>query len=99
MSSNYQNTLEFAAEGARHADRAAQARTDKSGCSCWLVERYVNDVLHFWSAGARGRGYRDDWSIDVNFATRLADADSASQVHIRLCEGEGRIVQHVWLAP
>lgn len=61
----------------------------------WLVERYVGNGLHYWSAGARGRGNRDDWATDVQWATRFADEQSAEQVRCRLCDGEGRSTEHI----
>lgn len=61
----------------------------------WLIERYVNGRLCFWSAGARGRSSRDDWSEDVEFATRLSSHASAEQVLIHTCGGEGRCTRHL----
>jgi hypothetical protein len=65
----------------------------------WLVERYIAGRLHYWSAGAAGRGSRDGWSTDVGFATKLADNESADQVMLYVCGGEGRSVEHSFLQP
>jgi hypothetical protein len=62
--------------------------------SFWLIERHINDRLHYWSAGATGRGSRDGWSTDWSFATKLADQESAHQVLFRLLDGEGRVAEH-----
>lgn len=64
----------------------------------YLVERYINGRLHYWSAGAAGRGSKDGWSTDAVFATKLADSESADQVLLHVCGGEGRTVEHSMLA-
>lgn len=64
----------------------------------WLVECYFGGRLHYWSAGAAGRGLRDGWSTDIGFATKLADNESADQVLFHICGGDGRSVQHSMLA-
>ena len=60
----------------------------------WLIEAYFNGALHYWCAGARGRGARDNWAKDIGWATKLADADSAEQVLLHICDGIGKSTQH-----
>jgi hypothetical protein len=60
----------------------------------WVVERYIKNQLHYWAAGARGRGYRDDWSAEFDFATGFAREQDAMQVLLHICDGEGRVTQH-----
>lgn len=64
----------------------------------WVVERWFKSHLHFWSAGARGRGYADDWSTDIAWATKLCDRESADQILLHIAKGEGRSVQHCTVA-
>lgn len=61
----------------------------------WVIERYVNGRLCYWTAGARGRSGRDDWVGRFDFATRFADEESATQVQVHLCDGEGRVTEHI----
>jgi hypothetical protein len=70
----------------------------EAGKAFWLVESYFGGKLHYWSAGARGRGDRDDFSTSVEWATKLADFQSAEQVLFRLLDGQGRSVEHSMLA-
>lgn len=60
----------------------------------WVIERYLNGRPVYWCAGAKGRSVRDEWAEDFSFATKLASMDSASQVLIHICGGEGREVFH-----
>lgn len=63
----------------------------------WVVEKYVGNRLHYWSAGARGRGDNDDWANNIEWATKFADRQSADQVLFRLADAQGRSVQHSML--
>jgi hypothetical protein len=65
----------------------------------WVVERYINGRLCYWAAGAKGRSSRDEWSENVDFATRLATFDSSQQILFHTCGGEGRAVQHQMIEP
>lgn len=64
----------------------------------WVVEAHFSDRLHYWSAGAAGRGHRDGWATDIGFATKLADSESAAQVLVHLCGNIGRVVEHGWIS-
>lgn len=63
----------------------------------WVVERYVNGRLCFWSPGARGRSSRDEWSEDIGFAIKMADYDSSQIALVHACGGEGRAVLHQFI--
>lgn len=65
----------------------------------WLVEKYLAGKLVYWCAGAKGRAAQDGWTSDVSFATKLGDRESADQVLIYLCGGEGRSAQHQFILP
>jgi hypothetical protein len=68
---------------------------DESG---WLVERYIKNQLHYWCAGARGRGLADDWSTSHEWVTRFAREEDAMAVLLHICHGEDRVVEHKWTA-
>ncbi|MDE2096564.1 MAG: hypothetical protein KGL39_04900 [Patescibacteria group bacterium] len=94
-------SLDYAGGGRGHvntlcAQAASVIRELESG-PFWVVEKYLFGMLHYWSAGARGRGHQDDFATDIGWATKLHDEESASQVLHRLCSGEGRCTQHMFL--
>lgn len=60
----------------------------------FVIERYIANELHYWCAGACGRGAKDQWATDYDWATKFADDQSGQQVLFNLCGGEGRVVQH-----
>lgn len=66
--------------------------------SFWVVEKYILEKLHYWSAGAAGRGHGDGWSLDIAFATKFADSESADQVMCHLCDKQGRSAEHSFLS-
>ena len=63
----------------------------------WVVERYVNGRLCYWSPGARGRSSRDEWSEDIDFAIKMADWTSSQVALVHACAGEGRSVLHQYV--
>lgn len=65
----------------------------------WVIERYVNGRLCYWSPGAKGRAARDEWSENIDFAIKLADHDSSQIALIHACGGEGRAVLHQYVKP
>jgi len=65
----------------------------------WVVERYINNSLFYWSAGTRGKCSRDDWAPKVESATKFFDSDSAILVLLHSCGGEGRIAEHQFIEP
>lgn len=62
----------------------------------WLIERYINDKLHFWNAGALGHGRRDGFTDLIDDAVRFARQEDASTVLFHVCDGQGRVAEHVW---
>jgi hypothetical protein len=94
-------SLDYSGEGRGHPNtlcaRAASAIRELQSGPFWVVEKYIAGELHYWCAGARGRGHRDDWATDIEWATKLHDENSASQVLVHLCSNEGRCAQHAFL--
>jgi len=66
--------------------------------SFWVIERYINNSLFYWSAGARGKCSRDGWHPAVDSATKFFDSDSAITV-LLYCGGDGRVVEHRFSRP
>ena len=64
---------------------------DKTG---WLIERYVNSELRYWCGHTA-----DDFRPKHDLAIRFARYDDASIVLARLCEGNGRVAEHMWCDP
>ena len=62
--------------------------------SFWVIERYINNSLFYWSAGTRGKCSRDDYTPTVASATKFFDSDSAILVLLHSCSGDGRVVEH-----
>lgn len=60
----------------------------------WVIERYVNNSLQYWSIGARGKCSRDDYAPSIDDATKFFDDSSAMRALIHSCDGNGRIVEH-----
>lgn len=62
----------------------------------WVIERYLNSKLYYWE------GERLD---DVGFVTdharalRFARQEDASKVLSWLLNANGRVAEHVWVAP
>ena len=73
----------------------AAARATECGRG-WLIERYINDKLHFWNAGALGHGRRDGFTDLIDDAVRFARQEDASTVLFHVCDGQGRVAEHVW---
>ena len=66
--------------------------------SGWLIERYISDRLHFWNAGALAHGRRDGFTDLIDDAVRFARKEDASTVLFRVCDGQGRVAEHVWIS-
>ena len=64
------------------------------GKTFWVIERYINNELFYWSSGARGKCSRDDWNPSIADATKFFDGDSAVRVLIYACQGNGRSAAH-----
>ena len=63
----------------------------------WVVEAFFDGDQHYFCAGGRGRGCRDDWATDIEWATKFYDEHSASQALFHLCKGNGRCAQYsIW---
>lgn len=60
----------------------------------WVIERYINNSLQYWSIGMRGKCSRDDYAPTIDAATKFYDSDSAMRALIHSCNGDGRVVQH-----
>lgn len=71
--------------------------------SAWLIERYIGNVLHYWSADAweaarqPERNSPRDWRPDVDLAIRFADERSALTVLKFVCGNLGRVAEHKWM--
>jgi len=51
----------------------------------WVIERYINNSLFYWSAGTRGKCSSDDYAPSVGAATKFFDSDSAILVLLHSC--------------
>lgn len=68
--------------------------------AAWLIERYIGNVLHYYSADAmwpKARCDQTDWRPDVDLAIRFVDERSALMVLERVCENQGRVAEHMWI--
>ena len=63
----------------------------------WVIERYINNSLFYWSAGAKGKCSRDNWAPSIDSATKFFDSDSAILVLLHSCGGEGRATEHQYI--
>ena len=63
----------------------------------WLIERWINNKLHYWNAGALGHERRDGFTDLVDYAVRFASEKDATTVLYRVCAGQGRVAQHTWV--
>jgi hypothetical protein len=66
-----------------------QAPKDQTG---WLIERHVNSALLYWC----GRS-PTDFRPDPQDAIRFARETDASTVLAWICEGNGRVAEHIWM--
>ena len=71
----------------------------RAEATSWLIERWIANQLHYWCAGARGRGFADDWATDVNWAVRFARKEDATKVLYHVCNKDGRVAEHAWIWP
>ncbi|GEC56756.1 hypothetical protein [Bradyrhizobium phage ppBeUSDA76-2] len=69
------------------------------GKTFYVVERYINNDLFYWSSGARGKCSRDDWVPKIDDAVKFFDDSSAIKALIYACAGEGRIASHRLAVP
>jgi hypothetical protein len=61
----------------------------------WVIERYINSELHYWSGWAKESGR--DFTRDHFNAIRFARECDAMMVLSHLCDGLGRVAQHGWI--
>lgn len=71
--------------------------TLSNGAVAWLIERYIHNRIHYWSAGGGGHGRSDGFSDRYEDAVRFSRFEDAAVVLSRLCEGYGRVAQHAWI--
>lgn len=58
----------------------------------WLIERYKNNQLLFWC------GHNPNHFLpDLTKAIRFCRNEDASSVLSWLCEGNGRVAEHLWI--
>lgn len=66
----------------------------------WLVERYWNGTLVYWTGKPAKTSYGPDiktgWSKDADEALRFAREQDAWTVLSWSLEGEGRVTQHMF---
>lgn len=62
----------------------------------WVIERYINDRLHYWNAGSGMNGRTDGFTDRHEDAVRFCRQEDASMVLFRICGGQGRVAQHSW---
>ena len=62
-----------------------------------LIERWINNKLHYWNAGALGHERRDGFTDLADYAVRFAREEDATTVLFRVCDGQGRVAQHAWI--
>ncbi len=65
----------------------------------YVVERYINNDLFYWSSGARGKCSKDDWVPQIDDAVKFFDGNSAIKALVYACHGEGRIASHGYAVP
>jgi hypothetical protein len=65
----------------------------------WVIERYINNSMFYWSAGTRGKCSRDDWAPSIGSSTKFFDSNSAILVLLHSCGGEGHVVSHQFVEP
>lgn len=75
----------------------AVAERDRQAENGWLIERYINNQLHYWNAGALGKGRKDGFTSEVNDAVRFSREEDASIVLFHICDGQGRVAGHTWM--
>lgn len=59
----------------------------------WAIERYINSELHYW--GGKGA---DHFTPHHEEAVRFVRGVDANIVLAWLCDGNGRVAQHVWVS-
>lgn len=64
----------------------------------WVIERHINNRLHFWNAGALGHGRKDGFTDLIDDAVRFAREEDASIVLFHVCDGQGRVAEHSWIS-
>lgn len=57
----------------------------------WLIERYINNELRYWGGRAA-----DHFTPKYDEAIRFARDEDANLVLAWLCNGLGRVAQHMW---
>lgn len=62
--------------------------------TAWVIERYQHNVLEYWSARKK---CGNEWERDQQWAIRFASKDAAVTVLIHMLDGDGRVMQHVWV--
>lgn len=58
----------------------------------WVIERYINGVLHYWAGHAA-----DDFNSDHLRAIRFSRREDAAIVLAWLCSGLGNPAEHKWV--
>ena len=58
----------------------------------WVIERYINSDLRYW-AGLTCESF----SSESEKAIRFSRAEGAARVLAWLLNGQGRVVQHLWV--
>jgi hypothetical protein len=62
----------------------------------WVVERYIESQLHYWSGWPKSSGR--DFTREHFNAIRFARERDAMMVLSHLCDGTGRVAQHGWIS-
>lgn len=60
----------------------------------YLIERYNNSVLTYWTGESM-----DSWSHDSIKALRFARFEDGQKFVSRFLNGIGNVVEHMWVSP
>jgi hypothetical protein len=61
----------------------------------WVIERYIENTLHYWSGWESGSGR--EFTREHFNAIRFARECDAMMVLSHVCGGVGRVAQHGWI--
>jgi hypothetical protein len=61
----------------------------------WVIERYIESTLHYWSGWENGSGR--EFTPEHFNAIRFARECDAMMVLSHVCGGIGRVAQHGWI--